>query len=121
MGILLSEEGSSRVSVFASPSAAPLFPVFAQHPELANIKPLSHHLYPATPAPVNGKNPDFLLPAFGAKEQQMPQLKYVFEMSHHLASSEFVKFELHGGIVGFRCVADEKWFMYETSGRFLIE
>ena len=34
--------GSSRVSVFASPSAAP---VFVHSPELANIKPLSHHLY----------------------------------------------------------------------------
>ena len=67
MGILLSEEGSSHVSVFASPSAAP---VFGHSPELANIKPLSHHLYGSNTGSNQWRKCTLPSPSFRAKEQQ---------------------------------------------------
>ena len=67
--------GSSRVSVFASPSAAP---VFVHSPELANIKPLSHNLYGSNTGSNQWRKCTLPSPRFRAKEQQKPELKYIF-------------------------------------------
>ena len=107
----LLRRGSSRVSVFASPSAAP---VFVHSPELANIKPLSHRLTAATPAQIYGENVHSLLLAFTANSS----IEICFNMSHHLASGlVFVKFKLPMG--GGVSVSDV-WQMRNGSNMNLV-